>query len=172
MPRHTWNDQARRNSLHRRRSRAAGGLLYGTCVLRRVEAVGGGVGRACRVLDAVRPKMVKRRGEWVSAKWQRAEVLRLAKKAGVDLSQGRQFIPGQGGFRQVCYQCFADLASSPWCECLPKPAGVGAMAWYQEDGLILPPERRKPGGGQQRLKKWRESLRGNKPVVSARSRDI
>ena len=168
-----WTEQARRNSLQKRRDKAARQLRYAAVILRRVEAVGGGVARACRVLDLLRGKRIKRRGQWVKARWQRAEVLRIARAAGVDLSQGRRFVLGQGGFRQVCYRCFADLSTSPWCTCLPGPKDMHgyelAYEWFIAAGI----ERRQTdmhrggGGPQQRLKKWRESLRGYKPVVSA-----
>ena len=170
-----WNEQARRNSLQKRRDKAARQLRYTAVILRRVEAVGGGVARACRVLDLVRSKRIKRRGQWVKARWQRAEVLRIARAAGVDLSQGRRFVPGQGGFRQICYRCFADLSASPWCACLPgPPAGMYghqmAYEWFISAGIEgrQTDMHRGGGGPQQRLKKWRESLRGYKPVVSAR----
>ena len=170
MPRHTWNDRARRNSLLKRQAKAARALPYVAVILRRVEAAGGGVSRACRVLDELRSRPVKRRGQWVWVGWQRREVLRLARLAGIDLSQGRRFIPGQGGFRQLCYQCWADLSASPWCACLPKPPDSMGYSWFVQAGIESRPGpvKRSGGGPQQRLKKWRESLRGYKPVVSAR----
>lgn len=135
MSRHTWNDQTRRNAPRDRRARMRGQEPYVACILRRVEAVGGGVTRACRVLDELRGKyrFVKRRGEWVPGRWHRGEVLRYARLKGIDLGQDHRNVPGQGEFPAICPRCFGNLSSSPWCDCLPKPAGAGAFAWFQED---------------------------------------